>query len=393
MNAKNLGEFHAEIQGVNEICALQDTKQIQNAKRRDFVKNSGKFALASVALGAMASVSPLLANSGANLSLAKNSSANSNSNLTKNSGANSANSNSVASKNTKNSNKGAKMLYTTLNNGIKMPILGYGTYQIPNSEAQRCVEDALSVGYRLIDTAQAYANEEAIGAALKSAMKGGIKRDELFIETKLWISHTNEKDAFKAFETSLKKLGLDYIVLYIIHQPYNDSYGAWRAMSKLYKDKKIRAIGMSNFYADKITDFCLFNDIKPAVNQIELHPFFQKVDEQKINNDLSVAVQSWASFAEGQNGIFENELLSQIGKKYGKTPAQVILRWLIERNVIVIPKTTRIERMRENFAVFDFALSADDKAKIATLDTNKTLFFDHRDPERIKWLANYKHES
>lgn len=147
---------------------------------------------------------------------------------------------------------------------------------------------------------------------------------------------------------------------------------------------------MSNFYADKITDFCLFNDIKPAVNQIELHPFFQKVDEQKINNDLSVAVQSWASFAEGQNGIFENELLSQIGKKYGKTPAQVILRWLIERNVIVIPKTTRIERMRENFAVFDFALSADDKAKIATLDTNKTLFFDHRDPERIKWLANYK---
>lgn len=385
-------EFHSKnaVKSVSEICALQDTKQIQNAKRRDFVKNSGKFALASVALGAMASVSPLLANSGANLSLAKNSSANSNSNLTKNSGANSANSNSVASKNTKNSNKGAKMLYTTLNNGIKMPILGYGTYQIPNSEAQRCVEDALSVGYRLIDTAQAYANEQAIGEALKSAMKGGIKRDELFIETKLWISHTNEKDAFKAFEMSLKKLGLDYIDLYIIHQPYNDSYGAWRAMSKLYKDKKIRAIGVSNFYADKITDFCLFNDIKPAVNQIELHPFFQKVDEQKINNDLSVAVQSWASFAEGQNDIFKNELLSQIGKKYGKTPAQVILRWLIERNVIVIPKTTRIERMRENFAVFDFALSADDKAKIATLDTNKTLFIDHRDPERIKWLANYK---
>lgn len=164
-------------------------------------------------------------------------------------------------------------------------------------------------------------------------------------------------------------------------------------MSKLYKEGKIRAIGVSNFYADKITDFCTFNDIKPAVNQIELHPFFQKVDEQKINNDLSVAVQSWASFAEGQNGIFKNELLSQIGKKYGKTPAQVILRWLIERNVIVIPKTTRIERMRENFAVFDFALSADDKAKIATLDTNKTLFIDHRDPERIKWLANYKHES
>lgn len=278
----------------------------------------------------------------------------------------------------------------TLNNGIKMPLLGYGTYQIPNSEAQRCVEDALSVGYRLIDTAQAYANEEAIGAALKNAMKGGIKRDELFIETKLWISHTNEKDAVKAFDMSLKKLGLDYIDLYIIHQPYNDTYGAWRTMSKLYKEKKIRAIGVSNFYADKITDFCLFNDIKPAVNQIELHPFFQKVGEQKINNDLGVAVQSWASFAEGQNGIFTNKVLKSIGDKYGKTPAQVILRWLIERNVIVIPKTTRKERMVENFSVFDFTLSADDKAKIAKLDENKTYFLDHRDPERIKWLANYK---
>lgn len=373
MNAKDLGEFHGEIQGASEFCAkntgkIQSTgefsSEIQNS-RREFVKNSGKLALASAALGAMGATS-LLANSGKTAQ------------------------NSKASQNATNSTKGAKMLYTTLNNGIKMPILGYGTYQIPNSEAQRCVEDALSVGYRLIDTAQAYVNEEAIGAALKSAMKGGVKRDELFIETKLWISHTNEKDAFKAFDMSLKKLGLDYIDLYVIHQPYNDSYGAWRAMSKLYKDKKIRAIGVSNFYADKITDFCLFNDIKPAVNQIELHPFFQKVDEQKINNDLSVAVQSWASFAEGQNDIFKNELLSQIGKKYGKTPAQVILRWLIERNVIVIPKTTRIERMRENFAVFDFALSADDKAKIATLDTNKTLFIDHRDPERIKWLANYK---
>ena len=287
-------------------------------------------------------------------------------------------------------NKGATMEYLELNNGIKMPILGYGTYQIPNSEAQRCVEDALSVGYRLIDTAQAYANEEAIGAALKTAMKGGIKRDELFIETKLWISHTNEKDAVKAFEASLKKLGLDYIDLYIIHQPYNDSYGAWRAMSKLYKDKKIRAIGVSNFYADKITDFCLFNDIKPAVNQIELHPFFQKVDEQKINNDLGVAVQSWGSFAEGKNDMFNNKVLKSIGDKYGKSPAQVILRWLIERNVIVIPKTTRKTRMQENFSVFDFKLSADDKAKIATLDTGKTLFIDHRDPERIKWLANYK---
>lgn len=348
-------EFHAEIQSAGEFCA-ENGGEIQSS-RREFVKNSTKLALAGAALGAMASVSPLLANSG---------------------------------KKAQNSNKGAKMQTITLNNGIKMPILGYGTYQIPNSEAQRCVEDALSVGYRLIDTAQAYANEEAIGAALKNAMKGGIKRDELFIETKLWISHANEKDAVKAFDMSLKKLGLDYIDLYIIHQPYNDTYGAWRTMSKLYKEKKIRAIGVSNFYADKITDFCMFNDIKPAVNQIELHPFFQKVSEQKLNNDLGVAVQSWASFAEGQNGIFTNKVLKSIGDKYGKTPAQVILRWLIERNVIVIPKTTRKERMVENFNVFDFKLNADDKAKIAKLDENKTYFLDHRDPERVKWLANYK---
>ncbi len=326
-------------------------------KRREFVKNSAK--VAGIAM--LANALPLMA-------------------ATK----------SVNSVNSANSNKGAKMLYTTLNNGVKMPMLGYGTYQIPNNEAQKCVEDALGVGYRLIDTAQAYANEDGIGAALKTAMKGGLKRSELFIETKLWISHTNEKDAFKAFEASCKKLGVDYVDLYLIHQPYNDSYGAWRAMSKLLKEGKIRAIGVSNFYPDKLTDFCLFNGVTPAVNQIELHPHFQKVAEQKLNNDLGVAVQSWASFAEGQNGMFDNATLKKIGEKYGKTPAQVILRWLIERNVLVIPKTTRKARMQENFAVFDFALSADDKKQIAKLDTNKTLFLDHRDPQRIQWLANYK---
>ena len=286
--------------------------------------------------------------------------------------------------------KGATMEYLELNNGVKMPILGYGTYQIPNNEVQRCVEDALSVGYRLIDTAQAYANEEGIGAAIKNAIRGGIKREELFIETKLWISHANEKDALKAFEASCKKLGVDYVDLYIIHQPFNDTYGAWRAMSKLYKEGKIRAIGVSNFYADKITDFCAFNDIKPAINQIEMHPLFQKVDEQKINNDLGVVVQSWASFAEGKSGMFSNKVLKAIGQKYGKTPAQVILRWLIERKVVVIPKTTRKARMEENFAVFDFKLTADDKAKIAKLDTGKTQFLDHRDPQTINFLANYK---
>lgn len=336
------------------VRATQRDK-ISDEKRREFVKNSSKLALAGVAVGAVGAISgisPLLA------------------------------------KETKNAKKGATMQTIKLNNGVKMPILGFGTYQIPNSEAQRCVEDAISVGYRLIDTAQAYANEEAIGAGLKTAMKGGVKREDLFIETKLWISHANEKDALKAFDASLKKLGLDYIDLYLIHQPYNDTYGAWRAMSKLHKEGKIRAIGVSNFYADKITDFANFNDIKPAVNQIELHPFFQKVDEQKINNDLGVAVQSWGSFAEGKNDMFNNKVLKSIGDKYGKTTAQVILRWLIERNVIVIPKTTRKVRMEENIAVFDFKLNADDRAKIAKLDTGKTLFIDHRDPKMVSFLAN-----
>lgn len=339
-----------------DVRATQRDK-ISNQKRREFVKNTSKLALAGVAVGAagaISGISPLLA------------------------------------KETKNTKKGATMQTIKLNNGVNMPILGYGTYQIPQNEAQRCVEDAISVGYRLIDTAQAYFNEEGVGAALKTAMSGGVKREDLFIETKLWISHANEKDALKAFDASLKKLGVDYIDLYIIHQPFNDTYGAWRAMSKLYKDKKIRAIGVSNFYADKITDFCLFNDIKPAVNQIEMHPFFQKVDEQKINNDLGVAVQSWGSFAEGKNDMFKNKVLKSIGDKYGKTPAQVILRWLIERNVIVIPKTTRKARMEENIAVFDFKLNADDKAKIAKLDTGKTLFIDHRDPKIVSFLANYK---
>lgn len=339
-----------------DVRATQRDK-ISNQKRREFVKNTSKLALAGVAVGAagaISGISPLLA------------------------------------KETKNAKKGANMQTIKLNNGVKMPILGFGTYQIPQNEAQRCVEDAISVGYRLIDTAQAYFNEEGVGAALKTAMSGGVKREDLFIETKLWISHANEKDALKAFDASLKKLGLDYIDLYIIHQPFNDTYGAWRAMSKLYKDKKIRAIGVSNFYADKITDFANFNDIKPAVNQIEMHPFFQKVDEQKINNDLGVVVQSWASFAEGKNDMFNNKVLKSIGDKYGKTPAQVILRWLIERNVIVIPKTTRKVRMEENIAVFDFKLSTEDKAKIAKLDTGKTLFIDHRDPKMVQWLANYK---
>ena len=287
-----------------------------------------------------------------------------------------------------------KMQTITLTNGVlkpvEMPILGFGTYQIPSDDAQRCVEEAISVGYRLIDTAQAYGNEEGVGAAIKTALAGGIKRSELFIETKLWISHANEKKAREAFDASLKKLGVDYIDLYIIHQPYNDIFGAWRVMSQLLNEGKIRAIGVSNFYPDVVTNFAMFNEVKPAINQIELHPFFQKVDQQKVNEKWGVKVQSWASFAEGKNNLFKNEVLAQIGKPYGKTAAQVVLRCLIERGIVVIPKTVRRERMVENFSVFDFALSDADKKAIAALDTNKTLFLDHREPEKVEYLANIR---
>lgn len=245
----------------------------------------------------------------------------------------------------------------TLNNGVKMPILGYGVFQIEPKDTQRCVEDALEVGYRLIDTAAAYRNEEGVGAALKAS---GLKREEFFITTKLWIDDTSESKATQAFEKSLKNLGLDYIDLYLIHQPYNDVYGAWRSLGRFYNEGRIKALGVSNFMPDRITDFCLHNAIKPSINQIELHPFYQKHHTQKLNADLGVQVASWASFAEGQNGIFSNAILKNIGAKYGKTPAQVILRWLIERKIPAIPKTTHKERMRENFNVFDFKLDTDD---------------------------------
>lgn len=274
----------------------------------------------------------------------------------------------------------------TLNNGVKMPILGYGVFQIDPKETQKCVEDALEVGYRLIDTAAAYRNEEAVGAAIKSS---GIKREELFITTKLWIDDVSEAQAINAFESSMQKLGLEYLDLYLIHQPYNDLYGAWRSLSKLYKEGKIKAIGVSNFYSDRITDFCLHNEIIPALNQIECHPFFQKQEEQKILKEYDIAMQSWASFAEGKNDIFANSTLQNIGAKYGKSVAQVILRWLIQRQIAVIPKTLRKERMRENFNVFDFELDSSDMEMIAKLDENKTYFINHRDVESVKMLANY----
>ncbi len=267
-----------------------------------------------------------------------------------------------------------------------MPILGLGVFQIiDQKECKNTVLDALSLGYRQIDTASAYHNEEAVGKAIKES---GINREDLFITTKLWIKDTGYDSAKKAFELSLKKLQLDYLDLYLIHQPYGDVYGSWRAMEELYKEGRIKAIGVANFFPDRVIDLILHNEIAPAVNQIESHPFYQRFDEQKFLKENNVQMESWASFAEGKNNIFHNEILSKIGEKYNKSVAQVILRWLVQRDVVVIPKSVKKERLEENFNIFDFDLSLDDMSLIASLDKNESLFFDHRDPERIKWLSN-----
>lgn len=281
------------------------------------------------------------------------------------------------------------MQYLILNDGNKMPILGYGVYQVEPAEAQRCVEDAIGVGYRLIDTAQAYRNEEGVGAAVKTAIAGGVKREELFITTKLWVSDVSEDRALKAFDASMKKLGLDYLDLYLIHQPYSDTYGAWRAMKRLRDEGLVRSIGVSNFYADRIIDLCENSGVIPAVNQLECHPFYQRETLKRTLEDYGITFESWASFAEGKNDIFKNAVLSSIGEKYGKSSAQVILRWLIQRGIIVIPKSVKIERMRQNFDIFDFALAPDDMAAIAALDTDKTLFSDHRDDSMVKRIINW----
>jgi 2,5-diketo-D-gluconate reductase A len=275
-----------------------------------------------------------------------------------------------------------------LNNGVEMPILGFGVFQVTDlAECERSVIDAINTGYRLIDTAASYGNEEAVGRAIKNS---SVKRDELFITTKLWIQSNGYEGTKKAFENSLKRLQLDYLDLYLMHQPFGDVYGEWRAMQDLYKEGKARAIGVSNFHPDRLIDLIIHNEIIPAVNQIETHPFQQQIPTQKFLEENNVQIESWGPFAEGKNNIFHNELLLLIGKKYNKSIAQVILCWLTQRGVVAIPKSVRKERMEENLNSLDFELSAEDMEAIKTLDTNASLFFDHRDPAMVKWLGERK---
>jgi len=269
-----------------------------------------------------------------------------------------------------------------------MPILGFGVFQVTDpAECERSVLDAINTGYRLIDTAASYMNEGAVGKAIKSS---GVPREDLFITTKLWIQSNGYEGTKKAFENSLQRLQLQYLDLYLIHQPMGDVYGEWRAMEDLYKQGRIRAIGLSNFPPDRLIDLIIHNEIIPAVNQIETHPFHQQIETQKFLQDINVQMESWGPFAEGKNNIFHNELLLSIGKKYNKSVAQVILRWLTQRGIVAIPKSVRKERMEENFNIFDFELSAEDMEVMKTLDTNATLFFDHRDPAMVKWLGERK---
>ncbi|MCB1775916.1 MAG: aldo/keto reductase [Candidatus Competibacteraceae bacterium] len=278
-----------------------------------------------------------------------------------------------------------------LNNGVEMPIFGFGVYQIADlKECERSVSQALETGYRLLDTAAAYMNEEAVGRAIKNS---GIAREDIFVTTKLWIQDAGYNSAKQAFEKSLSKLGLDYLDLYLIHQPYGDVYGAWRAMEELCREGRIRAIGISNFQPDRVMDFIVHHEMIPAVNQIETHPFCQQIETSQFLQDNQVQVQSWGPFAEGKNGIFQNALLRSIGEKHGKSIAQVILRWLIQRNIAVIPKSVNKERIVENFQVFDFELSAEEMESIKTLDQNTSSFLDHRDPATVKWLSNAKIKS
>jgi len=275
-----------------------------------------------------------------------------------------------------------------LNNGVEMPILGFGVFQIADqNECEQSVYDAISAGYRLIDTAASYMNEEAVGRAIK---RSGVAREDLFITTKLWVQDTGYERTKKAFEKSLQRLQLEYLDLYLIHQPYGDVYGSWRAMEELYREGKIRAIGVSNFHEDRLIDLIIHNEVVPAVNQVETHPFNQQIENAQFMKDNNVQIESWAPFAEGRNNLFQNEVLLSIAQKYNKSVAQVVLRWLTQREVVVIPKSVRKERIVENFSIFDFELSHQDMESIATLDTRESLFFSHRDPAMVKWIGERK---
>ena len=279
------------------------------------------------------------------------------------------------------------MKTVTLNNGVRMPHIGYGVYQVSPSECERCVSDALRVGYRMIDTAQAYHNEEGVGAAVK---KSGIARDELFLVSKVWISNYGFDKAKASIDESLRKLGTDYIDLMLLHQPFCDRYGAYRALEAAYKEGKVRAIGVSNFYPDHFIDLASNVEIVPAVNQVETHVFDQQIEAQGYMKEFGTHMMAWAPLAEGRNNFFTNPVLEAIGKKYGKSVAQVALRWLIQRDVIIIPKSVHVERMQQNIDIFDFDLSQDDMAAIAGLDTKQSLFFDHHAPEVVKMFMGWK---
>lgn len=279
----------------------------------------------------------------------------------------------------------------TLNNGLKMPILGFGVFQMNDlQECERSVIDAIDVGYRLVDTAASYGNEEAVGRAIRTA---GVPRDELFITTKLWIQDAGYDSTKRAFQRSLDRLQLDTLDLYLIHQPYGDVYGAWRAMEDLYREGRVKAIGVSNFHPDRVMDFIVHHQVVPAINQIETHPFHQQAETQAFLHDNGIQIESWGPFAEGKNGIFTHDVLKPIAYKHHKTVAQVILRWLTQRGVVAIPKSVKKERMIENFAIFDFTLDAGDLQAIATMDTKRSLFFDHRDPAMVKWLGTVKRDT
>ncbi|MCU0693856.1 MAG: aldo/keto reductase [Polyangiaceae bacterium] len=276
----------------------------------------------------------------------------------------------------------------TLNNGVEMPILGFGVYQVPDpEECERSVTEAIRAGYRLIDTAAAYRNEAAVGRAIQGS---AVARQELFVTTKLWIQDAGYDAARKAFDASLQRLGLDYLDLYLIHQPYGDVYGAWRVMQELLREGRVRAIGVSNFPPDRVMDLLVHNEVPPQVNQIETHPFCQQIETQRFLAENGVQIESWGPFAEGRNNLFQNELLLSLAAIHEKSVAQVVLRWLIQRRVVAIPKSVRKERIVENFDVFGFELSPDDMQAIATLDQRVSSFFDHRDPEMVKRLSSFK---